>query len=53
MERLIVTMLSFSSMELSFGPQLLLWGSLSSWEPWCPQLCWKKVVAAAVGRGST
>lgn len=42
MERLIVTMLSFSSMELSFGPQLLLvWGSLSSL-PWCPQLCWKK-----------
>lgn len=36
-------MFSFSSMELSFGPQLLLfWGSLSSL-PWCHfALSWKK-----------
>lgn len=51
MERVIVTMLSFSSMELSFGPQLLLWGSLSSWEPWCPQLCWKKGGGGGSGEG--
>lgn len=42
MERLIVTMLSFSSMELSFGPQLLLFFGFALMVPFCPQLCWKK-----------
>lgn len=45
MERLIVTMLSFSSMELSCGPQLLLFlgfALIAPMVPFCPQLCWKK-----------